>query len=104
MIILGVSLKQNFNFKTQMLAGNSLNSFLDLKSEETTTLVIMVKYVLVGSMRHLCALCAPDEGLIFFLFFHKWILDLGFFENGVIATTPEKRNQTFCTARYLKKE
>ena len=34
-----VSLKQNLNLKIQMLAGNSLNSFLDLRSEKTTTLV-----------------------------------------------------------------
>ena len=39
MIILGVSLKQNLYFKIQMLVGNSLNSFLDLRSKETTTLI-----------------------------------------------------------------
>ena len=39
MIILGVSLKQNLNFKIQMLAGNSLNLFLDLRYKVTMTLV-----------------------------------------------------------------
>ena len=33
-----MNLKQNLNFKIQMLAGNSLNSFLDIRSEETANL------------------------------------------------------------------
>ena len=38
LIILVVSLKQNLNFKIQMLAGNSLISFLNSRSEENLTL------------------------------------------------------------------
>ena len=37
-IILVVSFKQNLNFKIQMLAGNSLISFLNASSEENSTL------------------------------------------------------------------
>ena len=44
MIILGVSLKQNLNFKIQMLAGNILNSFLNSSSEENSTLAAYVKF------------------------------------------------------------
>ena len=42
MIILVVSFKQNLNFKIQMLAENSLISFLNASSEEISTLVSIV--------------------------------------------------------------
>ena len=41
MVILGVSsLKKNLTFRIQMLVINNLNPFLDLRSEETSTLVL----------------------------------------------------------------
>ena len=38
-IILGVTFKQNINFKIQMLVGNSFISFLNSNSEKNPTLV-----------------------------------------------------------------